>query len=86
MGAVMGSKNLKAVAVRGTEGVKIAKPETLSQLSKNLILRIKKNPSYSTFSRYGTSLLSALVNDVGILEWKNFQKTGEYEGIDKISH
>jgi aldehyde:ferredoxin oxidoreductase len=32
MGAVMGSKNLKAVAVRGTKGVKIADPKTFLAL------------------------------------------------------
>jgi aldehyde:ferredoxin oxidoreductase len=42
-GAVMASKNLKAVAVRGTKGVNIADPERFYELSKEDLEYFKKN-------------------------------------------
>jgi aldehyde:ferredoxin oxidoreductase len=46
MGAVMGSKNLKAIAVRGTKGVTVADPERFKMLAKDILLQIKNCISY----------------------------------------
>ncbi len=46
MGAVMGSKNLKAVAVRGSGGVNVARPEELLELSVQVNKEIRENPAY----------------------------------------
>jgi len=86
MGAVMGSKNLKAVAVRGAKGVKVAKPEIFSKLSRNLVERIKKNPVYSNFSTYGTIAFEVATNEIGFLNVKNYQRGGEYDKIKRLSH
>ena len=40
LGAVMGSKNLKGIAVKGEERVKVYDPEGIAQLAKTLISRI----------------------------------------------
>jgi len=56
-GAVMGSKNLKAIAVRGTKGIKIAQPELFRTLTRNLQQRLMGNMRYPTFNIYGTTEL-----------------------------
>ena len=57
IGAVMGSKNLKAVAVRGTKGVKVADPDGFKVLAKDIIQRMKRNVRYTDFSTHGTTML-----------------------------
>lgn len=54
MGAVMGSKNLKAVAVRGTKGVRIARPQEFEDWIRNDLGKITHDSNYKYFARYGT--------------------------------
>lgn len=54
IGALWGSKKLKAVAVRGNKGVNVAKPTDFMQLCKALWQRIKEDPIYETQRKYGT--------------------------------
>ncbi|MBI4286740.1 MAG: hypothetical protein HY670_12700 [Chloroflexi bacterium] len=54
IGAVFGSKNLKGVAIRGTQGVRVARPAEFLKLCKTLLQRIKQDPLYETHSKYGT--------------------------------
>ena len=72
VGAVMGSKNLKAVAVRGTGGVKLptreAFLEALRKARKN-----KEHPvSGGGLPTYGTNVLVNVINSVGALPTRNF--------------
>jgi aldehyde:ferredoxin oxidoreductase len=55
MGAVMGSKNLKAIAVRGSGGVGVAKPEEFLELSIQINNEIREHPAYQELSTYGVS-------------------------------
>ncbi len=55
IGAVWGSKNLKAVAVRGNQGVSVAQPEEFMKLCNALIERAKGDPMYDIHTSYGTS-------------------------------
>jgi aldehyde:ferredoxin oxidoreductase len=61
MGAVMGSKNLKAVAVRGTQGVKVADPERFFKLCTKLHNMVRSAPGYDEYSKRG-SLKSMTLN------------------------
>lgn len=54
MGAVMGSKKLKAIAVRGTGGVKIADPEGYINGCLEYHRRLKSSPDYEMYSTIGT--------------------------------
>ncbi len=85
VGAVMGSKNLKAVVVRGNGGVKMA---DLAGFNKNIskIWKYWENPSPSCaqgLGEYGTIGVLSFTNDLGILPTRNF-KTGIFEGAHKI--
>jgi aldehyde:ferredoxin oxidoreductase len=53
-GAVWGAKKLKAVAVRGSKGVKIARPQEFIKLCWELQERLKEDPTFEVQSRYGT--------------------------------
>ena len=48
LGAVMGSKNLKAIAIRGTGKVQLAQEEKFRELTKNLHQIIRKSPGRFT--------------------------------------
>lgn len=54
IGAVWGSKKLKAVAARGNNGVRIAKPKEFTELCQALIERAKGDPMYPIHTTYGT--------------------------------
>ena len=72
MGALMGSKNLKAVAVRGTKGVKVAQPSAFRDTALNLIKRALKNPVYPQMSTYGTN--RHLIKKQDLLDYYGFPR------------
>ena len=84
MGAVMGSKNLKAVAVRGTKKMEMHDPERLREMSKNLTELIGRHGPNKVLHKLGTSNLVVPLNNQGILPTRNF-RTGFFEGAEKIS-
>ncbi len=54
LGAVMGSKNLKAVAVRGTKRVPVADGERLKALAQKMNSRLRASPGIQFLGKYGT--------------------------------
>jgi aldehyde:ferredoxin oxidoreductase len=86
MGAVMGSKKLKAIAVRGTRGVKIAKPKDFSLLMEEIWQMIRNSPVYPRLSVYGTPGLTTLLNERGYCSVRNLQQSGGFDQIDQIDH
>ena len=63
LGAIMGSKNLKAIAVRGTKGLNIAKPDQLKDIAEKMRERIKKMPSYQEYPEWHYKLFRILESD-----------------------
>ena len=59
-GPVMGSKNLKAIAVRGSKGVKIARPREFEDACLEAHEAIKEAPMFKKFSREGQPLITVL--------------------------
>lgn len=84
LGAVMGSKNLKAVVVRGTKKVNIFDKETVIELAKKFKNNYKNNPDDKNLSLFGTGYYTLLNNESGTLPVRNF-KTGHDERADAIS-
>ena len=86
VGAVMGSKNLKAVAVRGQGRVPLHNPEGFMPFHKHLLKGFKesaeKNPP--AIREYGTSYGVAVMNSFGILPTKNFQQ-GTFDNWERIN-
>ena len=84
MGAVMGSKNLKAVAVRGHSKVALSEPGVVSSLAKWFRENFKLIKRTAGLSKDGTAGLLLGLNVAGGLPTRNFQQ-GVFEGADKIS-
>ncbi|MEW6228039.1 MAG: aldehyde ferredoxin oxidoreductase family protein [Bacillota bacterium] len=84
LGAVMGSKNLKAIAIRGYRGgARVAEPERLKALARDLIRDIRTDGTCDSLSRYGTWNTTAPANMNGIIPTKNFQ-LATFSEISKI--
>jgi aldehyde:ferredoxin oxidoreductase len=85
LGAVMGSKNLKAIALRGDRQVEIADHEKYDVARKRMRDGMRKSPVlYSEFSRYGTSTTLDMTQALGIYPAKNWTATGIFTPADKI--
>ncbi len=85
MGAVMGSKNLKAVAVRGHKKLQMADPQMVKVIREWHNDRIKVHPPNVNLSKFGTTILVKGLNVTGILPTRNF-RDGVFEGADSINH
>lgn len=84
VGAVMGSKNLKAIVVRGTKGVTVADREGFAAACAATSQKIKEHPVGGTGLRlYGTDVLVNILNSVGGLPTGNF-RTGHFAAADKL--
>ncbi len=83
MGTVMGSKRLKAIAVRGTMGVKVKNPDQLRQIVTEAIQNLQQDPSSVTYSRLGTSSLLSAHQKAGRLATRNYQDS-QFEHADAI--
>ncbi|MGD8605482.1 MAG: aldehyde ferredoxin oxidoreductase family protein, partial [Anaerolineales bacterium] len=85
MGAVMGSKNLRAIAVRGhTRYQSMASdPEALLSLGRRLAKRVKENPQSWSLQDSGTPGLVGPLNAAGMLPTRNFLQ-GAFESVDEL--
>ena len=82
MGAVLGSKHVKAVAVRGKRRTEVADPAALKAVIDATRENLKKGPH--GLRVYGTPVLVNPINALGGLGWRNMQ--GEVvPDVDKIS-
>lgn len=82
LGAVMGSKNLKAIAAYGTKDLPLAKPDALQQDVKAIRSHIRK--ATETFGKYGTSVGIETYENIGNFPIKNWTM-GRWSGANKIS-
>lgn len=86
VGAVMGSKNLKAIAVRGTKGVgNIRDPKAFMQVTKEKKKILAENAvTGQGLPTYGTQVLMNVINEVGALPTRNHRDV-QFEGAKDIS-
>ena len=84
MGAVMGSKNLKAIAIKGKGSIPVANPEAMRAVSKEIREAMRASASFEARSQYGTPMLVNLYNALGVLPTRNHQ-SGVFPTADKIS-
>jgi aldehyde:ferredoxin oxidoreductase len=74
VGAVMGAKNLKAVAVYGTKGLRMLNPQDFARAARAAVDEVARNPVGSGLTMLGTAGTVGYMNTVGILPTYNFQK------------
>ncbi len=85
VGAVMGSKNLKAIVVKGTKKVSLYDEERTKNVSKEKIRTLLNDPTAGEgLPTYGSAILVNIINESGILPVRNF-KSSYTEEADKIS-
>jgi len=83
MGAVMGSKNLKAVAVRGTKDVNVANLDGFKEFVKMIHERMK-GPATKKYKTLGTPENVLVLNSLSALATRNWTNA-QFEGADKVS-
>jgi aldehyde:ferredoxin oxidoreductase len=83
MGAVMGSKNLKAVAVRGTHDVNVANMDGFKEFIKMIYERMK-GPATKKYKTLGTPENVLVLNSLSALATRNFTNS-QFEGAEKVS-
>ena len=84
VGTVMGSKNLKAIAVRGTGGVQIADPKAFMKSVWDMRATMEANPGYEAFGDQGTAATIDLTNSFGGLPTRNFE-AGQFEEAENLN-
>jgi aldehyde:ferredoxin oxidoreductase len=82
MGAVMGSKNLKAIAVRGTTNLEFAYPDKLLDYCKEMNDMIMSTKWAKAESKWGTMIIYSNTNTTGLIRTKNFELNKLEEGQD----
>ncbi len=87
VGAVMGSKNLKAITVSATENVILAENEdALKEAAKESNGLLREHPVTGTgLPTYGTAVLVNIVNGVGSLPTNNWTGPSSFDGAEDIS-
>ncbi|OGO25080.1 MAG: hypothetical protein A2144_14220 [Chloroflexi bacterium RBG_16_50_9] len=73
MGCIMGSKMLKAIAVRGTKGLNVNNPAQLLEIYADHYRQITSTKIYPVISRYGTLTIFCVQNQSGMISVKNNQ-------------
>ncbi|WP_102401833.1 aldehyde ferredoxin oxidoreductase family protein [Haloimpatiens massiliensis] len=85
VGAVMGSKNLKAIVVKGSGKVQVANEEEAKKVSLEKIKILRDDPvAGGGLPTYGSAVLVNIINENGVHPVRNFQKAYTDEA-DKIS-
>ncbi len=84
VGAVMGSKNLKAVTVHGTRGVRVDDPKRFMQVVRECHEVLAESKSRQGLTRYGTNQMIDVMQDFGGLPTRNFQEV-QFEGTNHLN-
>lgn len=85
LGAVMGSKNLKAVVVKGTKSIGVANKAEFMKSVLDARNKLKENPvTGAGLGAYGTQILVNILNESHALPTNNWQ-TSYFEDAEKIS-
>ncbi|MFQ5953786.1 MAG: aldehyde ferredoxin oxidoreductase family protein, partial [Kiloniellales bacterium] len=84
VGAVMGSKNLKAIAVHGTTGVRVDDPKRFMAVVRETKEALEKDRGRQALTKLGTNSMIDMMQQFGGLPTRNFREL-EFEGVDKIN-
>lgn len=79
IGAVMGSKNLKAIVIKGSKEIPVADPEGMKKAGRDDLKKVGEIDKKTGWSVQGTTGVLAWCNDVNALPVKNMRKTSHHE-------
>lgn len=84
-GAVMGSKNLKAIAVKGRKSISVHDQTRFMKTCREAFNELAIHPDTGGGrQKYGTNVILSLTEEVGIHPVRNYQK-GQFEGADRVN-
>ena len=85
LGAVMGSKKIKAVVIDAKSGEKpsILDPEVFKSAQKRFTKALMESPQAILYRDYGTNAMPSMSNGFGAMPTRNFS-SGQFEGVDTI--
>ncbi|HCY87698.1 MAG TPA: aldehyde ferredoxin oxidoreductase [Desulfobacteraceae bacterium] len=83
-GAVMGSKNLKAVAVRGSNPVGVSDPQRFTAACKKAFKELEASPDVEALRDAGTASAVEFANETGLLPHKNY-RNGTFDKASKLA-
>jgi aldehyde:ferredoxin oxidoreductase len=86
LGAVMGSKKIKAIVIDASQGQKppIAHPDAYKQAQKAFTKALMDHPQTAVYRDYGTAAMSRMCHTFGALPTRNFS-SGQFETVDTIT-
>ncbi len=84
MGAILGSKNLKALVFAGTKSRKWAHPEGIDRYSKQILQEFKDSPITENYRRFGTPMMVAVLNQFKAFPTR-YWESGYREDWERIS-
>ncbi len=83
VGAVMGSKNVKAIGAHGTKGVKVRDPKAFMEAVKHTHKLLADDAGRKGLTKYGTNAMMTSMQKFGGLPTRNFNEV-QFEGSNKI--
>jgi aldehyde:ferredoxin oxidoreductase len=82
-GAVMGSKNLKGIAITAQRALHLYDSETYNKLAKEQINLVRENPGFLSHKEWGTTSTQDITNKIGVYPVRNF-RYGQLEDYPKV--
>lgn len=82
-GAVMGAKNLKAIAVRGSQPITLHNPDGVRALRSDITSLLASWNNYANWRRWGATPLLLSADKAGMLTTKNYRE-GSWSAVDKL--
>ncbi len=83
-GAVMGSKNLKAIAITAQRKLYLTNPEAYDKLAREQVEIIRNNKGFKNHKEWGTTSTQDVTNDIGIYPVRNF-RYGQQTDYEQLS-
>ena len=83
-GAVMGSKNLKAIAVKGSQRVRLADPQGVRDTLQKIYQAVTTDYKFDFYPQYGTSILTEGLYPLGLMPFYNFRQTQMEGTVENI--
>ena len=84
MGAVFGSKNLKAVAFHGSRSRPVAEPAALKQYARDMLANLKDHAATQAYRNMGTPMMVNILNKAGAFPTRYWSE-GRFEHFEKIN-
>lgn len=84
VGAVMGSKNIKAIAFWGSREKELADKKIVTEFARKITRRGKNDAGVNAYKSMGTPMLVKIVNEAGAFPTRYWQK-GSFENWERIS-